>query len=315
VVTQNDGYGIRIYNSDNVLVEDSNISHTGTGIQVFGHGSNVVIRNNDVHDNDRMITNTQNLPDDDTGAIGIDLNQSTGGVLVTGNDLWGNRAHSFDYTWDGGAFDIYSASNATITGNRRWDNENILETGRGSTQCNNNTFTYNQAWAATTQGRSWGIFLRCGANMLIAHNSLIGIERFVISLADDGSTTFAGSIDGARIVDNILVGTGNGKVFGLPATGTLPASVSVEHDLVWSPNGVIATVVGGNDLTTLAQLRSATGYEMSGISGDPKVVDAANGDLRLTNGSPAIDAGVVLPTDTQPFNGTAPDLGALESGP
>ena len=234
---------------------------------------------------------------------------------MTGNDLWGNRAHSFDYVWDGGAFDIYSASNATITGNRSWDNENILETGRGSTPCSNNTFTYNQAWAATTQGRSWGIFLRCGENMLIAHNSLIGIERFVISLADDNSS-FAGSIAGARIVDNILTATGTGKVFGLPTSGTLPGSVSIDHDLVWSPNGVIATIVGAaSPATTLADFRSATGYEMNGLSADPLVVDAANGDLRLTSGSPAIDAGIVLSSDTAPFNGGAPDLGALESGP
>jgi hypothetical protein len=234
---------------------------------------------------------------------------------VTDTELWGNRARSYDYTWDGGAFDIYSASNATITRNRTWDNENILETGRGPSQCSNNTFSYNQAWAATTEGRSWGIFLRCGQNMLIAHNSLIGIERFVISLADDGSSTFAGSIEGARIVDNILVATGNGKVFGLPAAGTLPASVSVDNDLVWSPSGVVATVVGADDLTTLADFRSATGYETNGVSADPLVVNAANGDLRLTSGSPAIDAGIVLSGDSTPYNGTAPDLGALESGP
>jgi hypothetical protein len=314
-VTQSDGYGVRLFNSDNVLIEDSDISHTGTGIQVFGHGSSVVIRNNDVHDNDRMITNTVTPTNDDTGGLGIDLNQSIGAVLVIGNDLWGNRAQSFDYTWDGGAFDIYAASNATITGNRSWDNENILETGKGSTgTCSNNTFTDNQAWAATTQGRSWGIFLRCGQNMLVAHNSLIGIERFVISLSDD-SSSYAGSIDGARIVDNILVGTGNGKVFGLPAAGTLPASVSVDHDLVWSPNGVIATIVNGSSPQTLNGLRQATSYETNGISANPLVVDAANGDLRLTSGSPAVDAGIVLPSDTAPFNGAAPDLGALESGP
>ena len=37
-------------------------------------------------------------------------------------------------------------------------------------------------------------------------------------------------------------------------------------------------------------------------------------DLRLKEGSPAIDAGVVVPNITEIFEGKAPDLGALESG-
>jgi hypothetical protein len=312
-VTQNDGWGIRIFSSMNVLVEDSDISHTATGIQVTGKGDGVVIRDNEIHHNDRMIQNTVSPTNDDTGAVGVDLVQTTGPVLVIGNDLWGNRAHSHDYTWDGGAFDIFGASNVTITGNRAWDNENILETGTNGAHCGNNQFTYNQAWAGTTEGRSWGIFLRCGEDMLIAHNSLVGIERFVISIADDNST-YAGFIDRARIVDNVLVGNGQGsKVFGLPSAGTVPATVSIDNDLAWNPGGDIATIANQSS-ATMADFRSRTGYEMNGLSADPQVVDAATGDLRLTSGSPAIDRAIVLAVDNRPYAGAAPDLGALEYG-
>lgn len=48
---------------------------------------------------------------------------------------------------------------------------------------------------------------------------------------------------------------------------------------------------------------------------DPQRVYIPEGlDFRLRSGSPAVDAGTVLPTITDGFTGRAPDLGAFESG-
>ena len=44
------------------------------------------------------------------------------------------------------------------------------------------------------------------------------------------------------------------------------------------------------------------------------VHDADDLDFRLRRGSAAVDRGTVLPTVTDGFTGTAPDLGALEVG-
>ena len=44
------------------------------------------------------------------------------------------------------------------------------------------------------------------------------------------------------------------------------------------------------------------------------VCDAAALDFRLRPGSAAVDHGMVLPTVTDGFTGSAPDLGALEVG-
>ena len=64
--------------------------------------------------------------------------------------------------------------------------------------------------------------------------------------------------------------------------------------------------------STLAALRSATGFEMNGRSGDPLFVSVAPGDYRLLAGSPAIDGALPLPGINDGYFGAAPDIGACE---
>jgi hypothetical protein len=59
--------------------------------------------------------------------------------------------------------------------------------------------------------------------------------------------------------------------------------------------------------------RVSTG-EGSGLSKPTQLYDPANVDLRLREGSAAIDAGIELPGITDGFQGRAPDLGAYELG-
>ena len=142
---------------------------------------------------------------DDTGAVGIGFVRSTGHVLAAGNRIWSNRAASYDYVWDGSAFEIYGASNVTMTDNVAWDNENILETGtdQGALACSNNVFARNVAYAATTQGRSWGMFLRCALNMVVANNTFHDVEGFVFSIGYD-SPRHNGSLKGLHIENNLV---------------------------------------------------------------------------------------------------------------
>jgi hypothetical protein len=311
VVTENAGFGINVYDSEDVLVESSELMHNGTGIQVIHDGAGVVIRGNDIHDNDRMIRNTASPSHDDYGADGVALVSTRGPVLVTENRLWRNRAPSHDYIWDGGAFAIFAASGVTISGNSAWDNENVLETGTDGGPCAGNRFVRNVAWGAVTEGRNLGIFLRCGEGMLLAHNTIVGLDEFIFSVADDTSE-FAGSIAGARIENNILAMAGTGKVFGLPVQGSLPADVVIDNDLIWNPGALVSTIGGQPDVRDLAGFRRASAYERHGRGGDPRFVDARTADYTLTAKSPAIDRAALIAGLNDVFSGAGPDMGRWE---
>lgn len=66
-------------------------------------------------------------------------------------------------------------------------------------------------------------------------------------------------------------------------------------------------------LNTLAEVQSATGQELHGLSVPPGFSDAAAGDYTLAPTSSLVDAGLVIPGINDGFEGLAPDLGALES--
>ena len=64
---------------------------------------------------------------------------------------------------------------------------------------------------------------------------------------------------------------------------------------------------------TLDDVRKRLRHLKHGISADPKLADSKQGDFRLADGSPCVDAGTPVPgiTDGR-FQGAAPDMGAYE---
>ena len=316
VIRENRSYGINSHSSTNVTIRGNDIHHNAQGVQVTGRGDGTRILDNDIHDNVYMIRNTPKSENahDDTGAVGIGFVKSTGAVLATGNRIWGNRAASYDYEWDGAAFEIYGASNVTMSDNTAWDNENVLETGTDSSspQCTGNVFARNIAYGATTAGRSWGMFLRCAADMVVAHNTFHDLDGFAFAIGAD-SANFSGSIGGLRIVNNIITLNGTGaKVFGL--TTALPDSVEIDHNLART-SGVYATLADGRRTSDPATFSEWTGYQRHQDLSSPGFVDAGARDYRLKSTSPAVDAGIRVPGVSDTWAGEAPDLGRYERLP
>ena len=312
LLRNNNAFGVRSYNSTDVTIDHNEIIHNATGVRIERSGEGTRVTNNLIHNNDQMMTNTPDVANDDVGAIAVGIVRTTGHVLFSGNLIWGNRAPSYDYGWDGGGFDIYAASNWTITNNVIWDNENVLETGTDAakTPCANGSFTHNLNYAATTVGRTYGMVLRCGTDMLVADNTFDGIQEFVFALSHNKGS-WGGSIDGLRILNNIISVT-NAEVFRIETA--VPDSVSIDYNLVQvSGSAVVAAGVPNEGSTTsVSTFRLWTGYELHGIQADPSFANVAANNFHLNSGSPALDVGLVLPGVNDDYNGAGPDLGYAE---
>jgi nitrous oxidase accessory protein NosD len=289
ILRANHSFGTEIADSTAVTVADSLITGNDTGVQVSRAGAGVAITGNRIVDNAGMVVNDA-TPGNDRGANAIVLYETTGHVDISDNEIHGNRAPSHDYDYDGGAFEIFGASDIAIHDNVVWDNENVMETGTdGTLPCDRITFTRNVAYGeATVAGHALGLILRCASNSTFAFNTLVGLDHFDFDVAASGQA-FGGSIDGLRVLDNIATSTDH--VFSVDSA--LPASVAIDRDLVAdTTGGSIAYVSGFGNTPSLAVFRTWTGREANGLQAAPGFVDAAGHDFRLVAGSPGSAAGV-----------------------
>jgi parallel beta-helix repeat protein len=312
LVRENKAFGVRSQTSTYVTIDNNEITKNAVGVHIGNAGEGTYVTNNRIFNNDKMMVNTPDIKSDDAGAEGVAIVKTTGKVIVSGNLIWGNRAKSYDYGYDGGAFSIYAASNWHIRDNITWDSRNVLETGSDAnkTPCDNNSFTRNINYGATTEDRTVGMVLRCASNTLVANNTFHDIQYFVFDISHNKGG-WGASIEGLQVVNNV-VWVSTGKVYGIE-TDPLPSSVVIDHNLVYnSGTGYLATVVGRGGTKDLATFRSWTGREAKGIQADPRFVDAAKRDYRLRADSPAVDTGRIVSGVTNGFTGAAPDRGALE---
>ncbi|HYM80899.1 MAG TPA: hypothetical protein VEY91_05755, partial [Candidatus Limnocylindria bacterium] len=143
------------------------------------------------------------------------------------------------------------------------------------------------------------------AQMWICHNTL----------TSDRSGTAAvhpsGPYSNIHFRNNILVGNGAAAVSD--DAGESQIGNTYDGDLVHSNYAALFRWKGVN-YATLAALRTGTGFELAGRSGDPLFTSATSGDYTLRTGSPAIDGAIRMPGINDAFNGTAPDMGAWEFG-
>lgn len=302
----NRSFGAELADSSHVRLRRSRIWGNESGVQVSRDGAGVRLVNNDVFANDRMIVNDA-APNNDRGANALVFYKTTGPIVARGNRIWGNWAPSTDYGDDGGAFEIYAASRIEMRDNVIWGNENVLETGTdGSSGCRGNSFVRNVAYG---RGHgSGGLILRCAERMLVANNTLVGLERFSFDVNADASA-FGGSIERLRILNNVAVS--GDRLHSIDST--LPDSVVIDRNLIFNTSGgYLGYVAGHGNTDDLSEFRSWTGLEGDGISADPRFRRAGRRDFRLRASSPAIDRAMRLPGVTRRFKGRGPDLGRFE---
>jgi hypothetical protein len=108
--------------------------------------------------------------------------------------------------------------------------------------------------------------------------------------------------------NNIWQGTRDGFVFWRDTV----SPISMSNDIIHAEIGALLKV-RSKAYPTLIHARQRFSFLSSAIVVDPKLRDPHRGDFRLQRGSPAIDAGVLIPgVNDKNFQGTTPDIGALE---
>ncbi len=307
----NRSFGVKAVGSTRVTIRNNSITKNETGVEISGAGEGTLITGNRIYANDRMIVNDATSWND-RGANAVVFYRTTGRITASSNTIYGNRAASHDYTFDGGAFEIYASSNITMTDNRLYDNENAVETGTDGTNCSNNVFTRNVAYKGTTTsvaGPSMGLILRCASNMLVANNSFYNLDSFAFDVTVSGG--FAGSIDGLAILNNVARGTAHPYSFDT----AIPSTVRVDYNVIYNPTagGAIAYVYGKGNTNSLTQFQSWTGFDLHGIQADPLYSAPSSGNLTLQSTSPAIDRGTAVSGVTNSYLGVAPDIGRYET--
>jgi parallel beta-helix repeat protein len=306
VIRDNTSYGIRTWHATNVVIRRNEVTGNEEGMRISYTAGGTRVLDNDVHHNDHLVVNTASPANDDHGAVGIVFLKTTGPVLARGNRVWGNRGPSHDYGYDGGAFEIFGASDVTITGNLMWDNKHVMETGTADGyECRDVTFTRNVAYAASSvEGWARGLLLACASDSLVAHNTLIGFDVADLSVVHKQGYEYQGSLDGLRVLNNVFVSDGPAVYY----LDHVPSGVTIDHNLAWNKAGGTMVYVVGTGSRDWAGLRSM-GFEAHGVNADPRFVDGSSRDYHLRADSPAIDEGRELGGS---YQGAAPDLGRYE---
>jgi hypothetical protein len=256
----NRSYGVRIYASQRVAIDGNRITGNDSGVRLDHVTGPVTVTRNTIGDNDGMVVNTPCSANchDDSGAAGIVLYKTTGAVRVSGNAIHGHGARSSDYGWDGSGLEIFGASNVQISGNRIWNNVNVLETGtNGGMACARNRFTNNRARGAAAGGGylANGLILRCAQDMRVEANTFSDLDLWTYDV--NLGSGFSGGVAGLAIVGNTAEQFGH-KVYNLAAGG-----VTVDRNRDTVHGGAAYATVRGETVTTLERMR-ALGYQQNG---------------------------------------------------
>jgi hypothetical protein len=256
---------------------------SASGIDLYDGGHDVEIVGNHIHHIGRVCTNSGNT----NGQVGIFVQQPN--VLIEGNLIhdigrFAPGENGCRYT---GSFTGYQTLDHGIYLNGR------NASGASGTLIRNNIFH--------TMRRGWAIQLYPGSlrNVHVLNNTFAFGNPY---RANTHIVLDAELID-ASIVNNI---------FFDPEGGRTIQAEDVSGGIMIGGN-----LTSGSAMTSRRWLQGAMTVEDNTVDANPRFVDAPR-DFRLQSGSPAIDAGRILPLVGTDFagrprpQGARPDLGAYE---
>lgn len=139
---------------DGIVMDTVQADANVVGVSIVEGSDGNTIRWSRIVDNNKMSVNTPKdvNPDDDSGAFGFLIHGNDN--LISRNTVTGQFAPSYDYGYDGAAFEIYNGNRNLIEYNVTADNETFTELGRNGTgkTADGNVFAYNSVTSTKPQG-------------------------------------------------------------------------------------------------------------------------------------------------------------------
>ncbi len=246
--------------SSNNIVQESNLQDLYNGVLIEPGSHDNRILNNEFID----INYKDSNPASDAGAMAIALEGDNNEIAY--NTITGSDTCSRFYGRDGSAVEIYGGQGNVIHHNLARENNNFVELGNARTA--NNTIAYNVV------------------------TSSLKIANFLVAR---GAGDKWGPTRGTRADNNSVYLTGANS-FAIICGGGCDASIlTFKSNIVWSRDRVgyvdSAWAEANNVWWSPGGPKIWFNISSHSIVHDPGFVNASAGDLRLTSGSPAIDAG------------------------
>jgi len=286
-----ESWGIWITGSNNTFEQLNTHNNMGPGLFIQNGGDNLVL-NCDSHDN--YDPHSSDGPGQNADGFGAHIPANHPGNIFRGDRAWWNSDDGYDL--------INAYSPVTIEDSWSWRNGYLPETTTTAPSGNGNGFK---------AGGYGGLYVPGGAKHTLEHdvaflNSAAGFYANHHTVADDffNNTSYANHPD-----YNMLGITPSGTATGI---GNLRNNLAYNGTLTSNMTGTTTANNSWNLNITLSNAQfqsvSTTGWDA------PRQTDGtlpALPYLHLASNSTLIDKGVNVGL---PFNGTAPDLGAFETG-
>lgn len=295
------GLGVWLGTGSAVIDLEPNINQTVSGVSIYGNtfdystspsswavnGSGTA--SGSTLSNIMVYSNTFNLHNMGTGAVGLKLGNDAGGTIVHNNTI--NNASST-------GVQVYNGVNTAVYNNLISNTVNgaVFDFESGSIFAHHNIV--NTMHAATYCGSA--------ATCTIENNDFINYSGSY-GIGNAGTST---------VKNNIFSTTASSATNIQESPG---AHGTYDYNLYYSPNIVSnAWLLYGNGFNTLAAWQATSTQDAHSLSANPLFVSSGTGNFHTQAGSPGIDAGANISSSTDydgNYSYNTTDIGAYELPP
>ncbi len=307
--------GVLLHGTNNTLENSTLQQSAGNGVNIRGSGDTVT--NDLIHDVSYGGTYT--------AAITIEVGSS--GHNITNNTLYNTGRDAINM--DTNAYPNAGYKNIRIAYNNIYGYAKIAFDLGGIYVCCDTSLAgtridHNRIHDPANTGN--GIHFDNGTyDVSVDHNVIWGLKGNGDINHGGNGINFGGHTNGRPAGSNLPYLTGtfenntiiagkNDTIFNYFATSGYVANTVVKNNILdgYHPSGQDYGYISGGK--PVEQTNLVTTLSDTGTGTNPRYVNPAGGDYSLQSGSPAINAGTVIPGITDGYVGSAPDIGAYESG-